>query len=79
MSERDVPPAAPILSVVRGEPTASELAAVIVVLTARARQAGPAPAPAPAATPSQWSARVRQMRPQLTPAQGAWRASALPG
>ncbi len=77
MSERNVPPVAPALSVVRGEPTASELAAVIVVLTARARQAGPVPAPA--AMPSQWSARARQLRPQLTAGQGAWRASALPG
>jgi Acyl-CoA carboxylase epsilon subunit len=77
MSERDVPAAAAVLSVVRGEPTASDLAAVIVVLTARARQAGPVPAPA--ATPSQWSARARQMRPQLMAGQGAWRASALPG
>jgi hypothetical protein len=77
MSERTVPPAAPALSVVRGEPTAAELAAVIVVLTARARQARPASPPA--AMPSQWSARARQMRPQLAAGPGAWRASALPG
>jgi hypothetical protein len=76
MSEGSVPPSAPALSVVRGEPTAAELAAVIVVLTAKAGQAA-AVAADPA--PSQWSARSRQMRQQLSPGHGAWRASALPG
>jgi hypothetical protein len=77
MSEGSVPPSAPALSVVRGEPTAAELAAVIVVLTAKAGQAATAAAAGPA--PSQWSARSRQMRQQLSPGPGAWRASALPG
>jgi hypothetical protein len=68
-------PAPPRLTVVRGEPTAAELAAVVVVLSARGRQAGPAPAARPR---SQWTAKSRQMRPDLTPGPGAWRASALP-
>jgi hypothetical protein len=66
----------PVLRVIRGEPTADELAAVVVVLAARAAEAGPEPAPRPAR--SQWAAKARQMRPQLTPGPGAWRASALP-
>ncbi len=66
----------PVLRVIRGEPTADELAAVVVVLAARAGQVGGEPAPQPAR--SQWSAKARRMRPRLTPGPGAWRASALP-
>jgi hypothetical protein len=77
MSEGSVPPSAPALRVVRGEPTAAELAAVIVVLTARAGRA--ATTAAPDRVPSVWSARSRQMRQPLWPGHGAWRASALPG
>jgi hypothetical protein len=60
--------------VVRGEPTAAELAAVVVVLAGRASGQGP-PTPAPR---SEWAAKSRQLRPQLHPGPGAWRASALP-
>jgi len=75
MSEPPAQPVRPALSVVRGEPTAAELAAVVVVLAARAAQRPAVPArPAP----SQWTAKSRQLRPQLFPAPGAWRASALP-
>jgi hypothetical protein len=69
MSER------PVLTVIHGDPTREELAAVVVVLTGRASQAAPAAAGRP---PSQWAARARQLRPQLTAGPGAWRASALP-
>jgi Acyl-CoA carboxylase epsilon subunit len=72
----DAAAARPVLSVVTGEPTAEELAALVIALTARAGQPGPA-APSPA--PSQWAAKSRQLRPQLFPGPGAWRASALPG
>jgi hypothetical protein len=64
------------VSVVSGQPTAEETAAVVVVLSALASQAGPDPAARPA--PSQWAARSRLMRAPLTPGPGAWRASALP-
>jgi Acyl-CoA carboxylase epsilon subunit len=67
--------ARPVLTVVRGEPTAEELAALVIALATRAGQPGPA-APSPA--PSQWAAKSRQLRPQLFPGPGAWRASALP-
>jgi hypothetical protein len=62
-----------VLTVVRGEPTAAELAALLVVL---GRRAAP-PAPAPRRV-SEWAAKGRLMRPALTAGPGAWRASALP-
>ncbi len=66
-----------MLRVIRGQPTAEELAAVVVVLAARATQPGGESAPRPPR--SQWGAKARQMRPQVIPGPGAWRASALPG
>jgi hypothetical protein len=66
---------APVLTVVTGQPTAEELAAVVVVLTARAGRAGPESAPG---APPAWSARSRLMRAPVTAGPGAWRASALP-
>ena len=68
MSERS-------LRIVRGEPTAEELAAVVAVLTARS--AAPAP-PDAAAPPSLWSARGPLLRRPVQPGPGAWRASGLP-
>ena len=67
----------PLLSVVRGEPDAAELAAVIVVLTGRASRPGPS-RPGPQWPRRGWSAPAAMMRPQPTPGPGAWRASALP-
>lgn len=65
----------PLLTVVRGEPTPEQLAALIAVVSARAAGGDSGDAPAPA--PSLWS------RPQLRGPQahgeGAWRASGLPG
>ena len=75
-SELSEPQSRPALSVVSGEPTAAELAAVVVVLSALAAQASHAQ---PAARPrSQWAATTRRLRPQLIAGQGAWKASALP-
>ena len=65
---------APVLTVVRGEPTAAELAALIVVLGGRAEQA----VASPRGPVSQWAERARFMRPALQAGPGAWRASALP-
>ena len=70
------PDSRPVLTIVSGQPTPEETAAVVVVLTALAGQAASAPAGPP--TPSQWSARSRFMRAPVTPGPGAWRASALP-
>jgi len=66
----------PLLTVVRGDPTPEELAAVVVVLAGRAGQAGAAPARS--APSSHWAAKSRLLRAPLAPGPGAWRASALP-
>ena len=63
---------APLLRVVRGEPTPDELAAVVAVLAARAA-ADPLP---PAQVRRTWAAPV--LRAPLRPGPGAWRASGLP-
>ena len=64
---------APILSVVRGEPTPEQLAALIAVVSARGSGSGEqAEAPAP----SLWNRPA--LRGPLHPGPGAWRASALP-
>jgi len=57
-----------------GSPTPEELAAVVVLLTARS---GAAPAAPPAPVRSRWAAPL--LRGPLTPGSGAWRASTLPG
>ena len=64
-------PARPLLRVVRGEPTAEELAALVAVVLAR----GAAEEPAPAARPL-WA--VPALRGHLPHGPGAWRASGLP-
>ena len=66
------PTAPPLLTVVRGEPTPEQLAALVAVLAARSGGAEPAPV---AAAPL-WSAP--QLRSPLHPGPGAWRASGLP-
>jgi len=65
----------PLLRVVRGQPSAQELAALVAVVTARATDTGPA-APAGAAVRSLWGVPV--LRGPLSPGPGAWRASGLP-
>jgi acyl-CoA carboxylase epsilon subunit len=77
---------APLLTVVRGQPTDAEMAAVVAVLAARAAaaraiaaRAAVADQQAPARTArSAWSDRSRQLRQPLIAGPGAWRASALP-
>jgi hypothetical protein len=63
----------PLLRVVRGTPTAEELAALVGVLCSTA----PAPVVDPP-TPSRWLLRARFSGSGLRPGPGAWRASALP-
>jgi hypothetical protein len=60
----------PLLRVVRGDPTAEELAALVAVVTARAAAAGPESTPGNA-----WTDRSRLLRRCPTPGPGAWRAS----
>lgn len=72
---------APFVSVVRGQPTDAEMAALVSVLAARAAAARAALADQHAsarAARSAWSDRSRQLRQPLIAGPGAWRASALP-
>jgi hypothetical protein len=66
---------APVLAIVRGNPSAEQVAALVAVLAARARPAG---APAPGNMRSEWSSRSRLLRAPLERGPGGWRASALP-
>lgn len=65
------PPARPLLSVVRGEPSPEQLAALIAVLASRGETATAAPA-----APRLWRTPLRP--PMPAPGLGTWRASALP-
>jgi hypothetical protein len=64
---------APLLRVVKGEPDAEELAALVAVV---ATLGGPAAEP-PRRTP-EWNHNRRMQRVVLRAGPGAWRASALP-
>jgi hypothetical protein len=68
----------PVLRVVRGEPTAEELAALVTVLAARSTAAAAAGRRAHAEARSLWRDRSRNVRPPLSAGPGAWRASGLP-
>lgn len=71
------PPVTPaFLQVVRGDPTAAELAAVVVVVGARASTTAHTTGTRPQR--SLWAARAAMMRPPVMAGPGAWRASALP-
>ena len=61
----------PHLVVVRGEPTAEEIAALTAVLTARAAASAAARTPAPQERASAWRDRARGLRAPLRP--GTWR------
>ena len=65
--------AQPLLRVVRGQPTADELAALVAVVAARAGQR-----PAETRPVSAWTDRGTLVRRTLAHGPGAWRASALP-
>jgi hypothetical protein len=66
---------APLLAVLRGEPTPDELAALVVVLASRQRPGRAKPRQ----RLSLWSSRGRAFGAPLVPGAGAWRASGLPG
>ena len=74
MSDDDTAPVRPLLTVVRGEPTPEQLAALIAVVSARAAGSGSTDAPAPVRP--LWNRP--QLRTPLTHGPGAWRASGLP-
>lgn len=64
----------PLFRVVRGVPTAEELAALVGAIVVRTR---PTAAPAPVAV-SQWAHSARAAGAALAAGPGAWRASGLP-
>lgn len=68
MSEQE-----PLFRVVRGTPTAEELAALMGTIVVRSRPVAAAPAPAPSA----WTRSARPC-PALLVGPGAWRTSGLP-
>jgi hypothetical protein len=65
----------PALFIVRGAPSAEEVAALMAVLSARTASAG---ATRPRTFRSEWSSRSRLLRAPLQRAAGGWRASARP-
>ncbi|HEX6345088.1 acyl-CoA carboxylase subunit epsilon [Umezawaea sp.] len=64
-----------VLRVVRGEPDAEELAALVAVV---AGMAGGGAVPGPVAARSEWGNPARSVRGALRPGVGGWRASGLP-
>lgn len=67
------PDGAPVLRVVRGAPTAEEIAALVAVLAAR-----PAAPPAAVAPRPAWRDLAARLGPPAAPGRGGWRGSALP-
>ena len=70
----DQQPERPLLRVLRGAPSAEELAALVAVVAARAAAAGET---APARRTA-WNAPARLVRTPVHAGSGGWRASALP-
>ena len=71
----DQPAAEPLLRVVKGEPTAEELAAIVGVVAAVAGSEAAAP---PAVRRSRWSDPAGRLRGTHRHGPDAWRHSALP-
>lgn len=68
----------PMLRVVRGDPTQAEIAALIMVITARARRRAAARRHRPEPPHSAWTDRSRLVREPMRPGPAAWQASAWP-
>ncbi len=66
----------PRLTIVRGDPTPEEIAALVAVLSARLHR--PGQARAGGAARYGWSSRSRMVRSPVSRGPGGWRASALP-
>ncbi|GHF22707.1 acetyl-CoA carboxylase biotin carboxyl carrier protein subunit [Amycolatopsis deserti] len=79
MSEsEETPPARPLLRIVRGDPSETELAALTAVVAAAASAGGGEEPEKPERT-SFWADRAALVRrPLPQPGSGAWRASAWP-
>ncbi|ETK33417.1 acyl-CoA carboxylase subunit epsilon [Microbispora sp. ATCC PTA-5024] len=70
MSERE-----PYLTIVRGDATPEETAALVAAIAARAAAGRPQPAPTAAA--GRWRDPAREMRRPLAHGPGAWRTAFL--
>ncbi|GAA0393939.1 hypothetical protein GCM10009530_51740 [Microbispora corallina] len=70
MSERE-----PYLTIIRGDATPEETAALVAAIAARSASGRPRPAPAAAA--GRWRDPARGMRRPLTHGPGAWRTAFL--
>jgi acyl-CoA carboxylase epsilon subunit len=78
LERTEVTAGAPYLSVVRGDASAEEIAALVATLTAvAAARAAAAPAEQPPVTHN-WNSRARLLRTPVHAAAGGWRRSALP-
>jgi hypothetical protein len=66
-----------MLTVIRGNASAEEIAALVAVVAAKS--AGSPGPPTAAAATSRWASRQAMLRRPLCHGPGAWRASALPG
>ena len=64
---------APAITVIGGNPTASELAAVTAVIAALAQEQSDDDRSASEPTTSAWQRSQRSLRPALEPGPGAWR------
>jgi len=70
----------PLFSVVRGQPSDEETAALVVAVTALAARASAASqSNATTKAPSNWASHARALRVTSAPGTSAWRRSALPG
>ena len=69
------PPHDPPLRLVRGDPTAEEVAALVAVLSSAGGGDDPEAKPRPR---SAWASRASLVRRPVSPGPGGWRASALP-
>ena len=67
---------APVLRIVRGNPSPEQIAALVAVLAARAPSGGAAGGRG--VMRNAWSARSRLLRAPLPRGPGGWRASGLP-
>ncbi|HET7015907.1 MAG TPA: acyl-CoA carboxylase subunit epsilon [Streptosporangiaceae bacterium] len=72
------PNTAPVLSVVRGEPTEAELAAVLTVLRLATAAVSRQPRIETPAMRFSWSNKSFLLRQPIASGPGAWRRSALP-
>lgn len=71
-------PGDPLLTVVKGNPTPEEFAALVAVISAKLRAAAGDSSARGTPSPSPWAAYWRRARQPLRPGPHAWRASALP-